>query len=175
MKKVMYYVPLDKLYKVIASCQYTENSDFCPVLVKIVDKQILEHNQGLPYLLQVWTNRGQMVFERSLMQPISNWNISHDKFCFQEDRESNEIYVIQLFLDKQPQIFKFILPSDVTKGRINSYWSRDDQKFVIPPEQNQPNKFDDKKQQKEDVLQAEQSFDENTIDKKIVTARREGQ
>ena len=38
MKKVMYYVPLDKLYKVIASCQYTENSDFCPVLVKIVDK-----------------------------------------------------------------------------------------------------------------------------------------
>ena len=38
MKKVMYYVPLDKLYKVIASCQYTENSDFCPVLVKIVDQ-----------------------------------------------------------------------------------------------------------------------------------------
>ena len=37
MNKVMYSVPLNKLYQVMASCQYNEDSEFCPVLVKIVD------------------------------------------------------------------------------------------------------------------------------------------
>ena len=51
MRKVMYQVPLNKLYKVIASCQYEEGADFCPVLVKIVDKYILEKNDMHPFLL----------------------------------------------------------------------------------------------------------------------------
>ena len=33
MKQVMYSVPLDKLYRVMASCQFAEDSDFCPVLL----------------------------------------------------------------------------------------------------------------------------------------------
>ena len=37
MKKAMYSVPLEKLYKVMASCQYNEDADYCPVLVKIID------------------------------------------------------------------------------------------------------------------------------------------
>lgn len=51
MKKVMYSVPLNKLYEVLASCQFNENADFCPVLVKIVDYKILEINENFPYLL----------------------------------------------------------------------------------------------------------------------------
>ena len=42
MDKVMYEIPLEKLYRVIASCQYEEGSDFCPVLVKIMSPQIVE-------------------------------------------------------------------------------------------------------------------------------------
>ena len=37
MQKVMYHVPLYKLYKVVASCLYEEGALFCPVLVKIIN------------------------------------------------------------------------------------------------------------------------------------------
>ena len=40
MANVMYSVPLSKLYQVVASCQYNEGADFCPVLVKIKDEFI---------------------------------------------------------------------------------------------------------------------------------------
>lgn len=136
MKKVMYSVPLNKLYEVLASCQFNENADFCPVLVKIVDYKILEINENFPYLLQVWTKFGQMVFERSLHQPVSNWNISHDRFIFQESSDSPDIYVVHLYLDKQPYLSKFRLPDSVTKNRSNStYWSKDKNRFIIPPEE----------------------------------------
>ena len=42
MDMVMYEIPLEKLYKVVASCQYQEGSDFCPVLVKIIDPEIMK-------------------------------------------------------------------------------------------------------------------------------------
>ena len=82
MKRVMYSVPLNKLYKIMASCQFSDDADFCPVLVKIVDKTILQTNDGFEFLLQVWTKKGDMVFERPLNMPICNWNISGDKFIF---------------------------------------------------------------------------------------------
>lgn len=84
MKNVMYSVPLNKLYKMMASCQYTEGASFCPVLIQIVDETILQIHNGVKYLLQVWTKKGDMVFEKPLQQPVCNWNISEDKFIFQE-------------------------------------------------------------------------------------------
>ena len=33
MKDVMFQVPLNKLYKVLSSCNYNEAGNFCPVLV----------------------------------------------------------------------------------------------------------------------------------------------
>ena len=74
MQKVMYHVPLYKLYKVVASCLYEEGALFCPVLVKIIDLTVLKENEGKPFLLQVWSIKGEMVFERSLSMPPANWN-----------------------------------------------------------------------------------------------------
>ena len=96
MRSVMYTVPLSELYKVVASCNYNEENEFCPVLVRIVDKQILALNDGLEFLLQVWTNKGDMVFEKPLETPVVNWNIKKNKFLFQEHTDSCEIYLVQL-------------------------------------------------------------------------------
>jgi len=134
MEKVMYSVPLNKLYKVVASCQYNENSDFCPVLVKIINETVLRKNKDMKYLLQVWTNRGKMVFERPLREPISNWNISADKFVFQQTKKSNEVFVIRLFLDRPAIIFKINLPENFHKNRENATFDADKGKFVIPNE-----------------------------------------
>ena len=51
-------VPLDKLYKVVASCNYNVSNLFCPVLVEVVDKMILAKNGGMPFLIQVWDRQG---------------------------------------------------------------------------------------------------------------------
>ena len=128
----MYSVPLDKLYEVMASCQFSENSDFCPVLLKIKDEKVLLKNDFKPYLVQVWTKNGVMVFERSMEKPISNWNISHDKFIFQENPKEPVIYIVRLFLDRQPILFKFTLPKSVTEDAVNSYWSEEKEKFIVP-------------------------------------------
>ena len=51
MQNIQYRIPLKKLYKVLASCQYNEKGDFCPVLVEIKDKVIKKNNNGCPFLL----------------------------------------------------------------------------------------------------------------------------
>ena len=75
-----------------------------------------------------------MVFERSLRIPISNWNISNDKFIFQESKDSSTVFVVRLFLDKPPILFEFHLPAEIAKNRINSYYDKVSKKIVIPKE-----------------------------------------
>ena len=105
MKDVMFKVPLHELYNVIASCNYNANNYFCPVLVRIIDEMTLIKNENYPYLLQVWTQKGEMVFERKLREPVSNWNISGDKLIFQEKHDSSTIWVVKLFREKSPVLF----------------------------------------------------------------------
>ena len=75
-----------------------------------------------------------MVYERKLRQPISNWNISENKFIFQESKDVPIIYVVRLFLDKPPYIFKFNLPEKITKGRQNTVYNPDTERFEVPEE-----------------------------------------
>ena len=130
MRNVMYSVPLKKLYKVVASCNYNEKADFCPVLLEVMDRTILQNNNGCAFLLQVWTRKGDMVFERALDQPCCNWNIADDKFMYQETPESPEIYLVRLFIDKKAIVFKFTLPSEadeesIVDNRTNTYYDVD--------------------------------------------------
>ena len=112
LSKVLYQVELHKLYEVMASCQYKEDSPFCPVMVVINHKDIIEENQGRRYLLQVWTINGDMVFEKPLDKPVANWNIQGNKFLFQEDSidGSRKVYLVKLFMDDRPIVFEFTLP-----------------------------------------------------------------
>ena len=81
-----------------------------------------------------------MVFEKSLRQPISNWNISGDKFIFQETKESDYIHIVKLFLDKQPYLFRFKLPLHDQSHRHNSYYDPELGRIIVPDEdaQHQP-------------------------------------
>ena len=95
-ENVEFLVPLNKLYELVASCQHVEGSDYCGALVRIVDKKVLEINKGNRYLLQVWQKGGKLIFEKSLLTPCVNWNITSDTFIFQEDQEVPEIYLVTL-------------------------------------------------------------------------------
>ena len=113
LSKVMYQVELHKLYEVMASCQFKEDSMFCPVMVQINHQDIIKENQDKKYLLQVWTINGDMVFEKPLDEPVANWNIQGNIFIFQEDsfEGSNIVYLVKLFLESQPVVFEFSLPA----------------------------------------------------------------
>ena len=96
----MYQVPLSRLYQIMASCQFDDSSKFCPVLLKINNDEIKANNGGCAFLLQVWTIKGEMIYEKSLYKPISNWNISEDRLLFTEEVDSTEVWLVKLFLDK---------------------------------------------------------------------------
>ena len=51
-----------------------------------------------------------MVFERPLVEPVVNWNISDDIFIFIESNENPVVHVVKLYQDKTPVVFKFNLP-----------------------------------------------------------------
>ena len=83
-------------------------------MVKINNEDIIEQNEGKRYLLQVWSINGVMVFEKPLDKPVVNWNVSRNKLLFQEDvfnSSNNEVYLVKLFIDKPPIVFKFSLPA----------------------------------------------------------------
>ena len=118
MRKVMYKVPLNNLYQVMYCCLHEENADFCPVVVKIIDETILKENQNLPFLLQVWTKGGEMVFERPLQNPPTIWSISDNKLVYVEAENQKEITLAKLFKDKEAVLFKFTLPDDLTQDEV---------------------------------------------------------
>ena len=134
MRYVEYAVPLKKLYKVVASCLFEEGAKFCPVLIKIENEDIKEKSGGSEFLLQVWTDTGEMVFERPLEQPPANWNISGNKLVYLEETNAKVIHIVKLFVDKQPILFELILPIDVTSGLVNSKYDDDAHNFMIPQE-----------------------------------------
>ena len=51
MNAVTYNLPLNELYRVMASCQYTEDSDFCPVLVEVMYNKAKGDTSSGPFLL----------------------------------------------------------------------------------------------------------------------------
>ena len=120
MKNVKYKVPLDGLYKVVASCNYTDSCDFSPVLLRIMCQDlkgmICPDDPEKEYLLQVWTKGGEMVFEKQLADPITNWNITGTVFLFQEFSDHKEveqpITMVKLYLDKKPVVVNIALPED---------------------------------------------------------------
>ena len=83
-----------------------------------------------------------MVFERPMQTPLSNWNIAGDKLIFLEEANAQEIFIVKLFTDKMPILFKFKLPANLTQGLINSSYDKAVQNFVI--DRNEENKDDAK-------------------------------
>lgn len=79
-------VPLKDLYDLEASCNYNQTNLWCPVLLKVgqVLREKFPEELENPYLLQVWSSSGELVFERSLSSSVMSWGIFGDTFIFQE-------------------------------------------------------------------------------------------
>ena len=54
-----------------------------------------------------------MLFEKPLRDPVSNWQMNLGKFLFQEDPEKSEVFMVRLFDQEKPRIYKFQLPMRV--------------------------------------------------------------
>ena len=93
------------------------------MLVKIVDKDILQKNDNFPFLLQVWSIKGEMIFEKRMMKPPENWNISGNKLIYMEENNSNKIFLVKLFLDSEPVLFVFELPEGISGDKKHSGYS----------------------------------------------------
>ena len=72
-------------------------------------------------MLQVWAKNGELVFERKLDEPITNWSISTNKFMFQESNQPNKIFILILVNEGSPKMYDISLPDD--KGTNYEYGS----------------------------------------------------
>ena len=117
-QKVMYRINLDSLYKVIGSCSGNPDAEFCAVLVEIVQKEIAKRTDAgkKKFLLQVWSNQGELVYERKLAEPVANWSISTNKLLFQEEIGSSTVCVVKLSLDSRATLYEIELPQAVLAG-----------------------------------------------------------
>ena len=82
----------------------------------------------------MWTIKGEMIFEKPLEKPISNWNISDNILLFLEEINSTEVWVVKLFEDRAPTLFKFIIPTLSHDKAINSVYDIKTQNYIIPEE-----------------------------------------
>ena len=104
-------MPISELYQVLDSCNYSSDLEYCPVLLEIKNKDILDSKSGgKPYLLQVWDKKGTLLFERKLDSPIENWNISTDKLMFHETKDSDTIHIVYLKPNSVSTLFELTLP-----------------------------------------------------------------
>lgn len=110
-------VNLNKLYKLEETLCDNRNSLFSLVLLKITDPDFLtlngesEFHIRYCYLLQVWSNKGQLYYERKMVQKPCMMNIIGKVVIFKEETESNNIFIVKLRSTKHPSLFKFTLPS----------------------------------------------------------------
>ena len=57
--------PLDQLFKVVQDCYQDQNLPICPLLVEVIHKDLITLYGG-KYLIQVWNNKGCMIYQRPL-------------------------------------------------------------------------------------------------------------
>ena len=55
-----------------------------------------------------------------------------------EDTNSEVVHLVKLYMDAAPRLFKFILPIELIRGRINSIYNANDNNFLVPQDRKMP-------------------------------------
>ena len=66
--------------------------------------------------------------------PVANWNISGNVLTYLEKADSNCIWLVKLFIDKEPGVFKISIPQHITQNQVNSIYNSNLENFVMQPE-----------------------------------------
>ena len=70
LESLSYRIQLSKLYEIVSSCNYNLKNKWCPVILKIgssLNKEDrIKARINNDYLLQVWSVKGELIFERFL-------------------------------------------------------------------------------------------------------------
>ena len=53
-----------------------------------------------------------MVYERALEHRVTNWNISTDKFIFQEEGRPDVVFLVKLEIERRSTLFELHFPDN---------------------------------------------------------------
>ncbi len=99
------------MYTLESTCHYHEGMPYCPVILKISDKLREKYREETLYLLQVWSNDHQKIYEVELQSnqsscvnkinigPIKAWNVNFDYFIYKPeapDLNHNYFHIVNL-------------------------------------------------------------------------------
>ncbi|CDW84531.1 wd-40 repeat protein [Stylonychia lemnae] len=106
LKNIQYNVEVSNLIKIVKTCFYHENMNFCPIIVQIQDPQIMKVLGNSMYLM-VYNRQGKLVYQRSLKYDLVSWNIFHQYLVIKLDPREGETHILQvIFLEKDAAILK---------------------------------------------------------------------
>ena len=80
-------VDISKLYSVLTSACNNQANRYCPVQLCVNDLSLIEHYGG-QYLIQLWSDNKELVYQRVRSQPLANRNLIDNYFIFQEDESA---------------------------------------------------------------------------------------
>ena len=104
----------------MGSIQEHNRQKYCPVLLKIANEDLLElekkkYNDTVakPYILQVWTNKGVMIYERRMETSVRGWCMKDNFLLFEEFKDNViTISILRCYDDRSGRIKSIVLPTD---------------------------------------------------------------
>ena len=87
MKSMSFNVDTSKLYSIESTCINNEANPYCPVQIKINDENLATQYGG-DYLVQLWNNKQNLLFQRVRNKLVYSWNIINNIFIFMEDKDA---------------------------------------------------------------------------------------
>ena len=85
LKQMSFRVDISKLYSVCASQSCNSANPQFAVQLKVNDLSLIEHYGGR-YLVQLWNNNREIVYQRVRNEPVTNRNLIDNWLIFQEDK-----------------------------------------------------------------------------------------
>eukprot|EP00347_Sterkiella_histriomuscorum_P009906 403339425 len=98
LEAISYRVDLTKLYKIVDSCYYDAQAYYCPIIIQIKDKALLD-DIGFEYILQVWNRKGKKTYEKYIKNLPQMWAINGYYLVYkthQNDEDNNYFHIINL-------------------------------------------------------------------------------
>eukprot|EP00347_Sterkiella_histriomuscorum_P010355 403376619 len=106
LKNIQYNVEIQNLVKIVKTCYYHENMDFCAIIAEVVDEKVRK-TLGERFILQVYNRKGKIVYQRYIKYDLISWGIFHSYFVYKLDRREGDSHNLHIvWLDKKAAVMK---------------------------------------------------------------------
>ena len=72
------------LYEIEKTCVLSQANRYCPILLQVNDKELVKEYGG-EYVIQVWSDEKQLLYEKVRESTIYSWSLINNFFVFRDE------------------------------------------------------------------------------------------